>query len=119
MSSRHMSLRQIRNAVEALKRKFAPELAIIRLSRVANEITQLWHIAIANKQPKPEPYSCVRKVADAGFRLHTYMAFEKYLQRCIDDDRRPGIRGIITTLLPWTANGSWLNNLERNIPGTA
>ena len=119
MSSSRMSLRQIRNAVEALKRKFAPELAIIRVSRVANEITELWHLAIANKQPKSDPYACVRRVADAGFRLHTYMAFEKYLQRCIDDDRRPVIRGIITTLLPWSANGPWLNNLERNIPGTA
>ena len=119
MYRRGASLASIRRQVDALKRKFAPELAIIRLSRVANEITELWHIAIANKQPKPDPYACVRKVADAGFRLHTYMAFEKYLQRCIDDDRRPVIRGIITTLLPWSANGSWLNNLERNIPGTA
>ena len=114
-----MTLSQIRSQVDALCRKYHRELAIYRAAKLANEISRLWMIAVANKQPKPDPFSCVRKFVEAGFRLRTYMAFQNYLQRCIDDERFPEVRAIATTLLPWTADGPWLNSLESNLPDSA
>ena len=114
-----MTLSQIRSQVDALCRKYHRELAIYRATRVASEIAQLWMIAVANRQPKPRPFFCVRKFVEAGFRLTTYMEFQNYLQRCIDEDRFPEIRPIITTLLPWTANRPWLHRVAWNLPDSA
>ena len=107
-----MSLSHLWRRVEALKRKLAPELAIISLRPLAEEISILWAIAVARKQPPPDPIACVRKVADAGFRLKTYMAFYKYLERCRYDNRQPCVRKIIAALLPWAAGSRYLPLLQ-------
>ena len=63
------SLRSIRRWVEGLKRRFARELAMLRVMPVANQIVELWNIAIANQQPNPDPLTCISKFTDAGIRL--------------------------------------------------
>ena len=50
-----MTLSQIRSQVDALCRKYHRELAIYRAAKIANEISRLWMIAVANKQPSPTP----------------------------------------------------------------
>ena len=66
------SLRSIRRWVEGLKRRFARELAMVRVLPVANQIVELWDIAMANQQPKPDPMTCIGKFTDAGIRLQTF-----------------------------------------------
>ena len=99
-------------------RKYARELAIYRLKPVADQITELWAIAVSKKQPKPDPFACVRKVADAGFRLNTYMALHQYIRRCLDNNRHPEVRSIIITLLPWAAESSYLRSLKWDPPAS-
>ena len=95
-----MTLSQIRREIEALKRKYAREIAAAVLRPVANQITRLWEIAVAKKQPKPNPLNCVRKVADAGFRLKTFNALHSYIEDCRTYGGFPDAEEIINKLLP-------------------
>ena len=54
------SLGQIRRQIKAVQRRFARELAVVRLRRVADQISEQWAIAAANKKPRPDPFACVR-----------------------------------------------------------
>ena len=62
-----MTIGQLHRQFEALKRKYARVIAAAILRPAANQTAQLWAIAVAKKQPKPNPLSCVYKVVDAGF----------------------------------------------------
>ena len=95
-----MTLYQLRRSFEALKTKYAHVIAAAHLQPVVDQITELWNIAIANKQPKPDPLSCVRKVADAGFRLPTFTALHVYLEDCRYYGDFPDIREIVQRLFP-------------------
>ena len=72
MSYEGLTVAPIRRQFEALKREFAHKIAVAHLKPVANQITELWEIAIAKKQPKPSPPSGIRMVTDAGFRLQNF-----------------------------------------------
>ena len=76
---------------EALERKCASQLAVYRLRPVVDQIAELWNIAVAKKQPKPDSLTCVRKIADAGFRLPTFTALHTYYKDCrkYGDSRTP------------------------------
>ena len=82
MFSEGISLASIRRQIEALERKCARQLAIYRLKPAVDQITELWNIAVAKNQPKPDPLTCVRKVVDAGFRLPTFTALHTYIKDC-------------------------------------
>ena len=82
MFSEGISLASIRRQIEALERKCARLLAIYRLKPAVDQITELWNIAVAKNQPKPDPLTCVRKVVDAGFRLPTFTALHTYIKDC-------------------------------------
>ena len=94
------TISSLRRQIEALKRKYAREIAAAVLKPVANQITRLWEIAVAKKQPKPDPLDCVQKVAQAGFRLHTFMALHLYLENCQRNGGFPDADEIIKKLLP-------------------
>ena len=64
-----MTLAQIRRRVNALKRKFVLELAIIRLRRIAESVANDWDL-----DEPPEPHDVIQRVAKAGFRLTTLPA---------------------------------------------
>ena len=70
---------------------------------MAKEFCDQWAVARADHQPVPETHPFIRKIADAGFRLRTWMAFPKYLERCRNEGRFPDPSGIITALLPRAA----------------
>ena len=55
------TISSLRRQVEALKRKYARVIAAAVLKPVADKIVNLWDIATAKKQPKPNPLLCVRK----------------------------------------------------------
>ncbi len=77
-----MSLSQIRNRINALRRKYARELAACRLRRLADEFSQQWAAAVAERRPAPESHPFIKRVADHGVRAPTYMQLHKYLEGC-------------------------------------
>ena len=115
-----MSLRQLRNRVDALKRKLAVPLAVVRLRPLADEFCREWAQARANfgspnapSKPMLSPGASVetetlpfiRRIAGHGFRLPTFIGLHKYLEHCRAADTLPECYEIIRRLLPQPANG--------------
>ena len=94
------SISQLRRQFEALKRKYARVIAAAVLKPVADKIVNLWDIATAKKQPKPNLILCVQKVVQAGFRLDTFTALHTYIKDCRHYGGFPGAGEIINKLLP-------------------
>ena len=95
-----VTISQIRRQIEALKRKYAREIASAVLSPVVDQIVELWNIALAKKLPKPDPLSCIRKVVKAGFRLQTFKALHGYLEDCRYYNYFPDPEVIIQKVFP-------------------
>ncbi len=64
-----MTISQIRNQTHSLQRKFARELAVYRLSQLAQEIADDWAVAVADKEELPQPHQVVRLVGPPEFSL--------------------------------------------------
>ena len=94
------SISQLRRQFEALKRKYARVIAAAVLKPVADKIVNLWEIAAAKKQPKPNPLLCIQKVVKAGFRLDTFTALHIYIKDCRHYGGFPNAGEIINKLLP-------------------
>ncbi len=129
-----MSLRQLRNRVNALKRKLALPLVVIRLRPLAEEFCYEWaqaradfgrHKAPSKQMPQPftsvetGPLSLIRRVAGHGFRLTTFMDLHRYLERCRAVDALPECHKIIRCLLPWSGNGVLQAILQLDAPATS
>ena len=95
-----MTFTQVRNQIDTLMRKYAREVAIYRLQPVATKIAQLWEDASDNQQPLPDPHSCVRIVADANYRLPTFMDLHIYLRDCKRSRTLPDANEIAEKLFP-------------------
>jgi len=94
------TLSQIRRRVDALKRKYATDLTIIRLRPLAEEFCFLWTEAITDGNSPPDSYAFIRRIARQGFRLNTYVALHLYLERCREGGRNPNAIGVVASLLP-------------------
>ena len=94
------TISSLRRQIEALKRKYAREIAAAVLEPVADKIVNLWDIATAKNQPKPSPLICVREVAEAGFRLRTFNALHAYIDNCRNYGGFPDADEIVNRLLP-------------------
>ena len=109
-----MTISQIRRRIDALKRKFAPELAIIKLRRISESVADHW-----NPDQPPEPADVIQRVADAGFRLPTFI----HLRRYLDDMRRQGDVplpiSIVCSLLPWAERDRYRYLLTWELPTPA
>ena len=55
---------------------------MVRVMPVAKQIVELWAIALANQQPKPDPITCISKFTDAGIRMQTFKDVHIYLRDC-------------------------------------
>ncbi|MYC34513.1 MAG: hypothetical protein F4X64_15220 [Chloroflexi bacterium] len=106
-----MTISQIRTRVNALKRKFARELAIIKLRRIAESVADDW-----DPDNPPEPADVIQRVAQAGFRLTTFI----HLRRYLDDMRRQGDvplpASIVCSLLPWAEEDRYRNFFRWELP---
>ncbi len=109
-----MTISQIRRRINALKRRFAPELAIIKLRRIAKAVADDW----TPDQP-PEPSDVIGRIAKAGLRLTTFANLGRYL----NDTRRrgdiPDPCEIVLNLLPWADNHRYLEFLRWDLPAPA
>ncbi len=92
---------ELRSRIRALQKKMALELAIVRLRPLVREFRLQWFVALTDRKPLPEPRSFGFRVVRAGFRLPTFMAVNRYLEKCrrkkveIDDHE------LLRTLIPW------------------
>ena len=91
----------LRRRVDALLRKYAREVAVVRLRRLTSEFSLQWTVAIADRQPPPDTHPFILRVADAGFRLTTFMAAHHYLERCRSQNTLPDSYKLLRALLPW------------------
>lgn len=95
-----MSLSQIRNRVDALQRKFALALSVVRARRVAEDLCHQWAVARADGKPLPNPFDMVKKVNKVGIRNAALIDFQGYIRRCLDGNKCPEPRGFLDSLLP-------------------
>ena len=106
-----MTLAEIRRAIDALKRKFATELTIIKLRRVAHAVSNDW-----DPDQPPEPHDVVQRFVKAGCRLPTFGNLRRYL----DDTRRQGDVpepcDMVVNLLPWIDASRYSDLLDWDLP---
>ncbi len=92
----------LRARVNALRRKMARPLAVLRIRRLADEFSLECAVAYAEHRAPPDSHALIRRVASAGFRLPTFMAVHKYLNRCRSRNAIPETEDILNALLPWS-----------------
>ena len=106
-----MTLSEIRRRIDALKRRFARELAIIELRRIAEAVAHDW-----DPDQPPEPAAVIQRIVKAGFLLPTFVR----LRRCLDDARRKGEvpypDDMVLSLLPWADNHRYSELLRWDLP---
>ena len=108
-----MTLSQIRRRVNALKRKFVLELAIIRLRRIAEAVADDW-----DPSEPPDPHDVVQRVAKAGFRLNTFGRLSNYLKDIRRQGDVPESESIILRLLPWAWKDRYRKFLSWDLPAS-
>ena len=106
-----MTISELRRRINALKRKFAPELAIIKLRRIAESVADNW-----TPSDPPEPADVIRRVADAGFRLTTFTRLSRYLKDTRRQGEVPDPESIVLELLPWADNYRYRELLRCDLP---
>ena len=106
-----MTISELRRRINALKRKFAPELAIIKLRRIAESVADDW-----TPSDPPEPADVIRRVADAGFRLTTFTRLSRYLKDTRRQGEVPDPESIVLELLPWADNYRYRELLRCDLP---
>ena len=110
------TLSQLRRRVDALQRKYARELAVVRLRRLAEEHSLQWTYATCQGQPLPQPQPFTRRIAKSGYRLKTFVALDNYLERCQEQGTIPDCLGIISSLLPKIPYDRLPEMLRRDVP---
>ena len=94
-------LNGIRSRVNALRRKFALELAIIKLCRLAEDFISRWHIAIVRSQEPPDTHTFILHVgSNNNVRSNFFMRFKHYIDRCIKEGRHPQGPDIVHAIIP-------------------
>ena len=106
-----MTLSQIRRAIEALKRRFATELTIIKLRRLAQAVSDDW-----DPDRPPEPSDVIQRFVKAGCRLSTFTNLSRYLNRTRREGDIPGPVDMVVNLLPWIDAGRYRELLHWDIP---
>ena len=93
------TLSEIRREIRSLRRKYHREIAIYRMRRVTEQVHYDYARAVADRQDPPRPQEIVRRIADQGFRLTTWMNLLKYLERVREAGDIPEPRTMLTNLL--------------------
>ena len=94
-------MRSLQARVRALQRILAKELAVVRLRRLSEEFCIESSVVQANDEPPSQPHVFIQRVASAGFRLPSFMAVQKYLERCQDRNDLPDREDLLGALISW------------------
>ena len=109
-----MTISQLRRRINALKRRFATELTIIKLRRIAEAVADDW-----DPDQPPEPADVIERFVKAGCRLPTFAN----LRRCLDKAQRQGDvplpESIVINLLPWIDGDRYDKFLRWDLPAPA
>ena len=95
-------MRELKARVRALQRILAKELAVVRLLRLSEEFCLQSSVDQARGQPLPLPHVFIQRVASAGFRLPSFIAVHKYLERCRAKNILPDREDLLRSLIPWS-----------------
>ena len=95
-----IQLSHIRSRINALRRKMALEISLVRLRPMAEDFCTEWQVAATEGEPAPDDLAFIRKVG-AKIRLPTFMAAHRYLQQCLAQKTVPGVEHLLGALLPW------------------
>ena len=95
-----MTLSQLRNRVHALRRRFGLPITVIRLRPYATHFCDQWAIAQDRKQPPPDTFSFIQKLADSRFRFTTFTNLHHRLSLHRDNNTCPHPIDIVTALIP-------------------
>ena len=91
---------QLKRQLEALQRKFALELSVARLHRIAEEFSLEWTRAVGDRRDLPESHPFILRIARQGFRFDTFLNLHNYLEKCRGHDDIPTCYGIVGALYP-------------------
>ena len=94
-----MTISQIRARVNALMRRFARELAIVKLRPIAESVADDW-----DPDNPPETADVIQRVVNAGFRLNTFTRLSSYLKDMRRQGDVPDPYIIVCCLLPYADN---------------
>ncbi len=109
-----MTLSEIRRQVNALMRRFARELAILKLRRIAESVSDEW-----DPSEPPEPADVIRRIANAGFLLPTYADLGRYLKDIRLRGDVPEYEAIVFNLLPWASHDRYRDFFRWDLPAPA
>ena len=99
-----MSLTQIRTTINALKRKYALPLAVLRVRLMAEKFCHQWDIARDNHEPIPETHTLITQTAQqSGLPLPTWGHLHRYLDRIRAKNAHPQPQDIVKALIPQAA----------------
>ena len=106
-----MTLSEIRRAIDALKRRFATELAIIKTRRIAEAVSNDW-----DPDQPPEPHDVIQRFVKAGCRLPTFANLSRYLNNIRRQGDVPEPCDMVVNLLPWIDAGRYRQLLDWDLP---
>ena len=110
------TLSEIRREIRALQRKYHRQLTIYRMRRVTEEVHHDYARAVADQQEPPKPLEVIRKIADQGFHLTTWMHLHNYLDKVREKGDIPEPRRMLLALLPWAWESKYDHLLMRELP---
>ena len=99
-----MTISQLRRRIDALKRRFARELAIIKLRRIAQAVANDW-----TPSAPLEPSHVIQRIVKAGFRLTTFANLSRHLNNARRNGEVPDPESMVLNLLPWAEHSRYRN----------
>ena len=110
------TLSEIRREIRALQRKYHRQLTIYRMRRVTEQVHHDYARAVADQQDPPKPLEVIRRIADQGFHLTTWMHLHNYLDKVREKGDIPEPRRMLLALLPWAWESKYDHLLLRDLP---
>ena len=110
------TLSEIRREIRALQRKYHKEISLYRMRRVTEQVHHDYARAVADQQEPPKPLEVIRRIADKGFRLNTWLHLHNYLDKVREQGDIPEPRRMLLALLPWAWENKYDHLLMRELP---
>ena len=96
-----MTLSQIKREVNALKRKYAKALAVVRLRRLAQEFCDEWDANRVEGKPAMQAIDSGQWFIKRGYRPRSLNRLFDYIRRCAEAKEAPKAYDIVKALIPW------------------
>ena len=111
-----MTLSQLKKEVNSLKRKYASQLAVVRLRRLAQEFCDQWEAA--RDAGKPSSMTTVESgqwFIQMGFRPRSFNGLFDCVRRCNENKEEPLPIEIVKAFLPWAGYRNIIRGVFKNV----